>query len=113
MWLVGSAQPSPSKPLIAQLITDPAINTQNQSVAAADSQRVHISRQMGRRQEWPFVLLFRMDFLFFREREGAHLAIRSWAEIVASGSLAQDLTCLPGHAVPVSRRPLQPGLHKW
>ena len=58
-------------------------------------------------------LAFQMDFLFFREREGAHLAIRSWAEIAASGSLARDSTCLPGHVVPVSRWPLQPGLHKW
>lgn len=54
-----------------------------------------------------------MDFLFFREREGAHLVIRSWAEMAASGSLAPDLTCLPGHVVLALRWPLQPGFHKW
>ena len=70
MWLVGSAQPSLSKPLIAQLITDPAINTENQSVAAADSQRVHVSWQMGRRQEWPFVLLFRWISCFLGSERG-------------------------------------------
>lgn len=58
---------------------------------------------MGRRQEWPFVLLFRMDFTcFFREREGAHLVIRSWAEMAASGSLAPRLD--------VSPRPRGPGV---
>ena len=58
-------------------------------------------------------LAFQNGFPVFREREGAHLVIRSWAELAASGSLAPDLTCLPGHVVLALRRPLQPGLHKW
>ena len=67
----------------------------------------------GKKAGTAICLAFQMDFLFFRERERAHLAIRSWAEIAASGSLAPNSMCLPGHVVPALRRPLQPGLHKW
>lgn len=47
-------------------------------------------------------LAFQMDFLFFREREKAHLVIRSWAEIATSGSLAPHSTCPLSHAAPAS-----------
>lgn len=58
-------------------------------------------------------LAFQMDFLFFREREKAHLVIRSWAEIATSGSLAPHSTCPLSHAAPASRRLQWCGLHKW
>lgn len=58
-------------------------------------------------------LAFQMDFLFFRERERAHLVIRLWAEIATSGSLAPHSTCPLSHAAPASWWIQWPGLHKW
>lgn len=48
-------------------------------------------------------LAFQMDFLFFRERERAHLVIRSWAEIAISGSRP------PTRRVPSATRPQRRG----
>ena len=48
-------------------------------------------------------LAFHMDFLFFSERERAHLVIRSRAEIAAFRSLVPHSACPLGHVAPASR----------
>lgn len=58
-------------------------------------------------------LAFHMDFLFFRERERAHLVIRSRAEIAAFRSRAPHSTCPLGHAAPASQWLQRSGLRKW